>query len=472
MDVDVLEAVFDAPIGTLLAVAGITLLLVAAGLRWKFETGKYRRLFAGATGIVLVGAGTVLAVTDESPEQAAPPGRSDDAVVPAPGATPIPSSCPPFDLLCAGGRIAFGSERDGNLEIYVMNADDASGLRRLTESPGKDGDPAWSPDGARIVFESDRDGPLEIYVMNADGSDPTRLTFSDAGAGFINVEPAWSPDGGRIAFASNRSGNAHVYVMNADGSGVERLTEVPGQGPEWSPDGDRVAFTSVDEGGNFDVFVASADGSELTRLTNNAAKDTEPAWSPDGTRIAFRSERDGNPEIYVMNADGSAPVRLTNNAADDTEPAWSPDGTRITFRSFRDKNDDIYSMFDDGSSQLRLTSDPAADFTPVWTAGATPLAVGDLASGDIGPDGEVDYFRLRVEDGVTYMFSVSPGTLRDVHLILWQTAGREIRLQEIRGVGAASKELAWTAAFSGPVFVSVESYSGATGDYDFTAASR
>ena len=296
-------------------------------------------------------------------------GGSDPGSEPAAGAgTAAPAaaeapSCPAIDPLCAGGRIAFGSERDGNLEIYVMNAD-GRGMLRLTDSPGKDGDPAWTADGTRIAFESDRDGTLEIYSMMVDGSDLTRLTFSNPDEGFINVEPVWSPDGSRIAFASNRAGNAHIYVMNADGSGVQRLSDVPGQGPEWSPDGARVAFTSIDEAGNFDVYTVDADGSNLTRLTRTPAVDAEPSFSPDGTRIAFRSERDGNPEIYVMNADGSSPVRLTNNLAEDGEPAWSPDGTRITFRSFRDATDDIYVMFEDGSSQVRLTSDRAADFTP------------------------------------------------------------------------------------------------------------
>src|SRR5207247_1175602 len=93
-----------------------------------------------------------------------------------------PSAAPPL------GTIAFVSARDGNQEIYVMNAD-GSGVSRLTNTPATDIDPAWSPDGRRIAFASDGDGThriYDIYVMNADGSGVTRL--SDSGR-----EPAWKP---------------------------------------------------------------------------------------------------------------------------------------------------------------------------------------------------------------------------------------------------------------------------------------
>ncbi len=71
--------------------------------------------------------------------------------------------------------------------------------------------PDWSPDGRRIAFDSDRDGNFEVYAMNADGSGVTRLTVRDA----HDVGPAWSPDGRRIAFHSNREdGNWDIYVMN------------------------------------------------------------------------------------------------------------------------------------------------------------------------------------------------------------------------------------------------------------------
>jgi TolB protein len=73
--------------------------------------------------------------------------------------------------------MAFVSDRDGNAEIYVMNAD-GSAQRRLTRDPASDADPVWSPDGQKIAFVNGA-GQLErsgVYVMNADGSGQRRLT--------------------------------------------------------------------------------------------------------------------------------------------------------------------------------------------------------------------------------------------------------------------------------------------------------
>ena len=79
----------------------------------------------------------------------------------------------------------------------------AGAIRRLTNHPAGDGHPSWSPDGRHIAFASDRDGNVEIYVMGSDGSNPRRLTNHSAGDG----HPSWSPDGRHIAFASDRDGN-------------------------------------------------------------------------------------------------------------------------------------------------------------------------------------------------------------------------------------------------------------------------
>ena len=216
------------------------------------------------------------------------------------------------------GKIAFGSLRDGDFEIYIMNAD-GSNQTRLTNNRGWD--PCFSPDGNKIAFVSDRDGNIEIYVMDADGSNQTNLTNNQASDG----DPCFSPDGIKIAFGSLRDGDAEIYVMDADGSNQTRLTNnwADDLNPCFSPDGTKIAFTSYRDGKN-EVYVMDADGSNQTNLTNNRANDGETCFSPDGTKIAFTSDRDGNYEIYVMNADGSNQTRLTNNPTLDNEPSWGP----------------------------------------------------------------------------------------------------------------------------------------------------
>src|SRR5215213_219788 len=81
------------------------------------------------------------------------------------------------------GKIVFVSNRDGNDEIYVMNAD-GSGQTRLTTTPNNvaDRDPAWSPDGKQIAWVTNRDNPAadrEVWIMNADGSNPHQITTND-----------------------------------------------------------------------------------------------------------------------------------------------------------------------------------------------------------------------------------------------------------------------------------------------------
>jgi Tol biopolymer transport system component len=83
-------------------------------------------------------------------------------------------------------KVLFTSMRDGNPEIYAMNAD-GSGVTRLTTNAAADTNPAWSPDRRRIPFSSTRDGNAEIYVMYADGTAPARLTTNPASDAF----PAW-----------------------------------------------------------------------------------------------------------------------------------------------------------------------------------------------------------------------------------------------------------------------------------------
>jgi Tol biopolymer transport system component len=93
------------------------------------------------------------------------------------------------------GRIAFMSSRDGNWEIYIMNAD-GSGLKRLTRDPAHDGLPAWSPDGKSLAFVSDQGGAWAVWIMSPDGSNRRKL-FDLGGGGLAfewqNEQISWGP---------------------------------------------------------------------------------------------------------------------------------------------------------------------------------------------------------------------------------------------------------------------------------------
>lgn len=302
--------------------------------------------------------------------------------IPINTSTPMPVAATATKVMDvpASGVIAFYSDRDGNPEIYTINAD-GSGLMRLTNDPGFDDSPAISPDGSQIVFLTARHDPqprfpnfkYEIYSMGIDGSDLRRLTNNEAG----EDHPSWSPNGSKILFDADydEDGFFEIYSMDQDGTNLTRLTTnaANDQFADWSPDSAQIAFSS-DRNGNWDIFVMNADGSDQRPLTDSVDWELFPAWSPDGMRIAFNAlvPRSRNTDIYVMNSDGSDIRQLTNTPRYDENPAWSPDGSQIAFQTERDGNFEIYVMNPDGSSQRPLATHPAGELWPSWGLSTSP----------------------------------------------------------------------------------------------------
>jgi Tol biopolymer transport system component len=169
---------------------------------------------------------------------------------------------------------------------------DGSEPLRLTNDPASDFRPTWSPNGKKVAFRTNRHEPNpltcshcndEIYVMNADGTDQTRLT-NDPGFDFA---PSWSPDGTKMAFGSDRDGDFEVYVMNSDGSSLAKITdnEYSDSSPDWSPDGKTLAFAS-DRDGDSEIYVMNVDGSGQKPVTENEDNDADPVWRPDAKAAA------------------------------------------------------------------------------------------------------------------------------------------------------------------------------------------
>ena len=87
---------------------------------------------------------------------------------------------------------------------------DGTDLRRLTDNPFQDIRPRFSPDGQRIAFTSHRDGNAEIYVMQADGSNLCRITESSERDDYAD----WHPAGERLVIVSEREGKHDLYLVN------------------------------------------------------------------------------------------------------------------------------------------------------------------------------------------------------------------------------------------------------------------
>lgn len=273
------------------------------------------------------------------------------------------------------GRIAFSSDRGGNDDVYVMNADGNFPVN-ITNNAADDVDPAWSPDGTKVAFASNRDGDNEIYVTNGDGTGVVKLTSNSAD----DRDPAWSPNGDYLAFRSDRTGNNEIFRMTASGGSQTNLTNNSASdfAPDWSPDGAELVwqrFTSGSSAGQGnEVFKANADGQGQVNLTNNAASvnDGRPAWAPNGNTIAFHSNRDGDFEIFTMSSSGTSVAQRTANTALDQDPAYSPTGAQIAFQTTRDGHDEIYTMTSTGGSQANRSRTAGSDVGASWQADSTP----------------------------------------------------------------------------------------------------
>lgn len=351
-----------------------------------------------------------------------------------------------LEMRASGKERRYSWDYDETMDIFAARRD-GTGLRRLTSSRGYDAEGAYSPDGKLIVFCSLRSafeqGALsaedqkrleldpawfgEIYVMNADGTNQRRLTNTPGYDG----GPFFSPDGERIIWRrfDDTGAVADVFTMKVDGSDVRRLTQFGSMSwaPYFHPSGAYAIFASNKLGfGNFELYLVDSAGQrEPVRVTHTDGFDGLPVFSPDGKKLCWTSNRtaDKASQLFLANWDHAAALAALQAAPAATAPS------KVTASPT--------------TSAGRLTAAIAADDLQ---AHVTHLASDALEGRLVGSEGSrlaADYIAARLNDaGLTPMgengsFFQSFEFNSGVRMV----AGAN-RLRLIAGAGAAPQEFA------------------------------
>jgi len=208
----------------------------------------------------------------------------------------------------------------------LWRLDTRTGERKMLigSSRFEHGWPEYSPDGRRIAFGSNRTGNWEVYTCDADGSNCVQLTFFD---GPLCGTPRWSPDGRWLALDSFVKGWGGIYVMPSDG-GTPRMIAEDGVTPVWSPDGQWIYFNS-NRNEERDVWRISPSGGKAVMVAREGAG---VRVSPDGkylyykrahSRRLLRAPMQGGEETEVL------PAVLQYYAVTAKGIYFTPDGQKI-----------------------------------------------------------------------------------------------------------------------------------------------
>ena len=184
-----------------------------------------------------------------------------------------------YDLAPSGRRIVLSIHG----ELFTAPTDEGD-LRQITDSPARDKEPLYSPDGKWIAFISDKSGREEMYIIAADGvGEPQKITDLDT----LKFAFAWSPNSKEIAFTGSDS-KLRKYSIESKAT-IELSSSKYGNigAPVWSPDGKWIAYSKPDFVRTSDVFLISSAGGEERKVTFDSFNDVNPQFSHDGRKLYF-----------------------------------------------------------------------------------------------------------------------------------------------------------------------------------------
>lgn len=225
----------------------------------------------------------------------------------------------------------------------------AGGLaRQLTYHPGRDREPAFSPNGKEIAFVSDRDGNSQVFVMPVDGGVPKQLTFHTSG---YRLE-GWFPDGqGLLVNATrdhfwSRHSERFFKLRRSERVADELLFDDYGQNGSLSPDGKRLLFTR--EGPAWwrkgyhgsqasQIWLYDLDAKSFTKLLGHDSGCLWPLWKPDGKGCYFVGGKSGSFNLWDYDLESKSEKQLTSFEDDSVVfPCVSRDGSTVVFRHLFD----------------------------------------------------------------------------------------------------------------------------------------
>lgn len=284
---------------------------------------------------------------------------------------------PDEQLSSMTGKIYFDSNRNGNYEIYRMNAN-GSDIVNITNTPDYDEImPAVSPNCSTVVYMKANHYDFasnELWAADANGGNARQLTHNSSADGHAD----FAPDSRHIVYVSWRDGNEELYIMDIQSGEERRITynNASDNDPDWSPDGAYISFKSTRAYTDsseaefldirYEIFEMDTAGNNIIRLTNDSMSDHDPDYAPDGNQIAFlRVFEDNTNDVCIMDRDGSD-IRNLSITGNNWYTSFSPDGQYIAFCSSRDESTDIYIMGRDGNDQTRVTFGLFTDEFPAW----------------------------------------------------------------------------------------------------------
>jgi TolB protein len=260
-------------------------------------------------------------------------------------------------------QLAFVSDKNGNKEIYLMEAD-GSRKRAVTKNGQINLFPAWSRDGEQLLYTSYLSGYSDLWTVSR-GSRPGGRLIDLPHEKYRGI---FGPADGQVTIVMNDNGNTDLFVGREDGRGLRRLTRSRAidVSPTWSPDGKQLAFAS-DRTGTLQLYIRNGSSNEIRRLTFRGDYNSSPAWSPTGEWITYAARTGNNFDLYLIDPETGYTTPLMIHPRSDEHPVWSPDGRKVAFTSNRRGRKDIYVVDVDGRNLRRLTDGFGNCSNPAWS---------------------------------------------------------------------------------------------------------